>query len=69
MTALTEILHRHDARSPAAIAGTVIAALATWRNRAVQRRALATLSSEALRDLGISRVEAMIEADKPFWVA
>jgi len=33
----------------------------------VQRRRLATLSHEALHDLGISREDAMREAARPFW--
>ena len=32
-----------------------------------QRRALAKLSLSALEDIGVSEVEAMREAHKPFW--
>jgi uncharacterized protein YjiS (DUF1127 family) len=34
-----------------------------WR----QRRLLAQLDERMLRDIGISRSQALAEADKPFW--
>jgi uncharacterized protein YjiS (DUF1127 family) len=43
--------------------------LAFWHERARQRRALAELPSELLKDIGVSRAEAMREAGKPFWKA
>ena len=41
--------------------------LALWQQRAAQRRALAALPDELLKDIGVSRADAMIEASKPFW--
>ena len=38
-----------------------------WQMRASQRRQLAELSADQLRDIGISRAEALAEAAKPFW--
>lgn len=38
-----------------------------WIERTRQRRALAGLDDQMLRDIGITRVEAMRECDKPFW--
>jgi len=35
--------------------------------RAEQRRALAELEDRMLRDVGISRSDALREAEKPFW--
>ena len=35
--------------------------------RAVQRRRLATMDDRMLQDIGISRVDALREAAKPFW--
>jgi uncharacterized protein YjiS (DUF1127 family) len=50
-----------------------IAAVATivtrWSERAAQRRLLATLDDRLLDDIGVSRVEAAREANKPFWQA
>ena len=38
-----------------------------WRQRSQTRRSLRTLSEQHLSDVGISRTEAGVEADKPFW--
>jgi uncharacterized protein YjiS (DUF1127 family) len=38
-----------------------------WQERAQQRRALAQLSPYLLRDLGITRYDAEMESNKPFW--
>jgi uncharacterized protein YjiS (DUF1127 family) len=38
-----------------------------WHERARQRHALMQLSDHMLRDIGISRAEAVGEAGKPFW--
>lgn len=37
--------------------------------RGRQRRQLAELDDAALRDIGLTRADVRIEADKPFWVA
>lgn len=41
--------------------------LTTWRQRAVERRQLLALDGRILKDIGISRVDAVNEASKPFW--
>ena len=41
--------------------------LATWENRARERRYLAEMPDRMLKDLGISRSEALREAEKPVW--
>lgn len=43
--------------------------IALWRERARQRRALAILPDYMLNDIGVSRIEAWREAEKPFWQA
>jgi|tagenome__1003787_1003787.scaffolds.fasta_scaffold20947077_2 uncharacterized protein YjiS (DUF1127 family) len=43
--------------------------VASWRERARQRRALADLPDFILRDIGVSRVDARREGEKPFWRA
>lgn len=40
-----------------------------WIAVAKQRRALAEMSDEQLRDIGITRYEAETEAARPFWDA
>ena len=56
--------------SKAPLAGTFTAfnqILATWRERARQRKELATLDARTLRDLGLSASDVNFEANKPFW--
>ena len=38
-----------------------------WRERAEQRRRLMQLPDDRLRDIGVSRLEAVREAQKAFW--
>jgi uncharacterized protein YjiS (DUF1127 family) len=45
----------------------LIALLKTWRRRAEERQTLVTMSDMMLRDIGITRCDAMNEASKPFW--
>ena len=40
-----------------------------WKMRATTRRALRELSPEMLHDIGVDHVDAVREADKPFWRA
>ena len=44
-------------------------AIDVWRERASQRRSLAEMSPEMLRDIGLSTSAARAEAGKPFWAA
>jgi len=43
--------------------------IAEWLHRIESRRDLAGLSDRELRDIGITRVDALGEAEKPFWRA
>ena len=56
---------RHGRRRSAF--GNVLAMLEVWQARAAQRRALRQLEPFQLDDIGVSRAEALREADKPFW--
>ena len=42
---------------------------AVWADRSRQRRTLATLTLEALKDIGLDPAVAAEEAAKPFWAA
>ena len=42
-------------------------ALLAWRERARERAALAAMDDRALRDIGVSRAETWLEAEKPSW--
>ena len=41
--------------------------LEIWQERVANRRHLAELDDRLLRDIGLSRYDAMREAAKPFW--
>ena len=41
--------------------------VAFWHERARQRRALSGLSDELLKDIGVSRADAVRESGKSFW--
>ncbi len=41
--------------------------VATWASRSKDRRQLAELSDRMLTDIGLTRVEVAIEANKYFW--
>jgi uncharacterized protein YjiS (DUF1127 family) len=47
--------------------GALIDMLFAWHERARQRRVLLTLEDYMLKDIGISRTDAELEANKPFW--
>lgn len=39
----------------------------TWQQRARERRQLASMDEYGLKDIGLTKVDIMREADKPFW--
>jgi len=45
-----------------------ISTVALWLERSRSRRVLATLDRHQLRDIGVSRADALLESVKPFWV-
>jgi uncharacterized protein YjiS (DUF1127 family) len=47
----------------------LFALIAEWMRRSEDRRELAGLDDRALRDIAVTRVEAMREIEKPFWRA
>jgi uncharacterized protein YjiS (DUF1127 family) len=38
-----------------------------WKQRRMERAEIRRLDDRDLRDIGITRVDAMRESDKPFW--
>jgi len=48
---------------------TLLDAVALWSERRRERRQLMEMPDHLLRDIGITRVDAFVEADKPFWRA
>jgi uncharacterized protein YjiS (DUF1127 family) len=48
-------------------ARAALSRFAVWRQRSRSRADLAGLDDRMLRDIGITRVEAWFECNKPFW--
>ena len=68
MSALHWTDHVRGRQAPGHIGG--LRGLVTeWLHRIESRRDLAGLSDRELRDIGITRVDALGEAEKPFWRA
>lgn len=42
--------------------------LLRWHELARQRRLLAAMSDEALKDIGLSRADVQEEIERPFWI-
>lgn len=59
--------HPVPRREPRNLAAAAFGLIARWIDRTRQRDALAGLNDHLLRDIGITRVEAAREAEKPFW--
>jgi uncharacterized protein YjiS (DUF1127 family) len=47
----------------------LVALLRGWVKRARERRELAGLNDEQLRDVGLNRLMVKREVEKPFWMA
>ena len=47
----------------------LIALVRTWRQRLRDRRELALMGERSLRELGLTRYDALQEIRKPFWRA
>ena len=64
MTINTSIITRRPAASrPRGIVSLLALSLQTWK----ERRALARLDADALRDIGLSAEDAARESDRPIW--
>ena len=58
---------RSFVRQLARQAERVVTTLLRWHELGRQRRALMRLDDAMLKDIGISRVDALREAERPFW--
>jgi uncharacterized protein YjiS (DUF1127 family) len=71
MTSYETIL-RHlpaQSRSTSGLLNGVLLALDAWIERHRQRNALLELNDSMLKDIGISRADAVNEGSKPFWAS
>jgi uncharacterized protein YjiS (DUF1127 family) len=53
--------------APRAVLVGIIQTLLRWQERSAQRRQLLELDAHMLKDIGISRADAVREAKRPFW--
>ncbi len=68
MIAKPHLFARTATIAPAvASAGDLLARTQLWLERRRQRRALLGLNDHLLKDIGVSRAEAWMEGQKPFW--
>jgi uncharacterized protein YjiS (DUF1127 family) len=47
----------------------LLSRIAEWQRRAAGRRQLMKMTDYELHDIGVSRNQAVVEANKPFWEA
>ena len=59
--------HPKERRAPVHRVAAAFVLFARWIERVRQRQALAELDDHMLRDIGVTRVEALRECAKPFW--
>lgn len=64
--AIDSFLPLIDSRSTHAKA-SLLTWLKVWRERAASRKALAELDRRMLKDIGIDKVDADKESQRPFW--
>lgn len=58
---------RGTARWPVGIVRMAIETMLVWADRSRQRRELASMDERALKDIGLTRIDALRESSKPFW--
>ena len=58
---------RECKQQPASHLRQALALFDIWRQRLRDRRALALMDGRSLRDIGLTRCDALHEARKPFW--
>ena len=61
------LLPRVERRSQSGTFADILVAIIGYIERRRERQALLRLDDRMLRDIGLTRVDVMREADKPFW--
>jgi len=56
-----------ECKRPASYLRRVLALFDIWRRRIRDRQALALMDERSLRDVGLTRYDALYEVRKPFW--
>lgn len=63
----SELRIEANVRKDISLFARAIARIHLWMELSRQRRELAQLSDEMLKDIGLSRVDALRMANRPFW--
>ena len=64
----TYAYHRHaPVRVFSGLVARAIGLIQTWQERARSRRELERLDDRLLKDIGLNRIDALQESEKPFW--
>jgi len=64
----TYAYHRHaPLRAATGLLGRAIDTVLRWQERIRGRKELERLDDRMLKDIGLNRIDALREADKPFW--
>ena len=58
---------KNRSSAPNSRANSLLGYLKQFHLRRRQRQLLVSLGDDALKDIGLSRVDALAEAEKPFW--
>jgi uncharacterized protein YjiS (DUF1127 family) len=61
-----QVINNRD-RSKIEFSSRVLDALRLWRKRAIVRQQLRHVENHLLYDIGITRADVEIQANKPFW--
>ncbi len=56
-----------ELREGMSVFAKLVSRVRRWRELSRQRRELAQLSDDLLKDIGLSRADALREANRPFW--
>ena len=61
------LVSRPSLLSPLQLLAGLVRGLVEWERRARERKSLAEMPDHMLKDLGVTRSDAVRESEKPFW--
>jgi uncharacterized protein YjiS (DUF1127 family) len=67
MIAVEKNLHYVGKAQPISRLQNLNALILLWINRYRQRKLLSSLEDHVLKDIGVTRIDALKESNKPFW--
>ncbi|MDD0975441.1 DUF1127 domain-containing protein [Pseudomonas fontis] len=67
ISSILHFKHQHRDLSVHHVLADLVNTFARWRQLRLQRRELASMSDAALKDIGLSRADILMEIERPFW--